>query len=116
MSITFAPTITGGPYVNVHNGNAVQLFLLLQIPFFLGGEGLDQEVVEELPAEDFLGRVLVAQGLLDVLVDDEHGTPPTEDGRWISGGRPPGYFAGRLAELEEIGHWAREHGAAVWWS
>ena len=106
MSITFAPSADGGPSVNMANGNAAQVLDLL---------GLAEECYGELPAEDILGRVLVAQGLLGVATDDEQGRPEVRDGNWIECGRRPGYLAEKLAELHEIATWARERHAVVWW-
>lgn len=108
MSITFAPTTAGGPEVNMANGNAAQVFDLLGLHFD-GDWG-------EAPAEDFLGRVLLAQGLLDVATDDERGLPGFREGNWIECGRRPGYMADRLAQLHEIATWAIEHYTAVGWS
>jgi hypothetical protein len=101
-------TRPGVPQVNMANGNAVALVDLLGLDFD-GDFG-------EAPAEDFLGRVLLAQALLDVTVDDEHGRPDVRDGNWITCGRRPGYLAERLAQLHEIATWAHEHDAVVAWS
>jgi hypothetical protein len=115
MSITFTTT-HGGPELNVANGNAVDLLQLL---------GLPAEAWGEAPAEDFLGRVLMAQALLDVATDDEHGRPEVFDeqgdlfgvtvGQVIWCGRRPGYLAERLAELHQIAHWANQFSAEVQW-
>jgi hypothetical protein len=104
MSITFAADGTDG--INMHNRNAAELLDLL---------GLTDDPDGEVPAQDLLGRVLLAQTLLDVATDDEHGLPDVQDGRWFEGGRQPGYLAGRLAELHQLATWAAQHGADVWW-
>jgi hypothetical protein len=114
MSITFTTT-HGGPELNVANGNAVDLLQLLGLPVEPWGEA---------PAEDFLGRVLMAQALLNVATDDEHGRPAVFDEQgdlfgvtvptvWC--GRRPGYLAEKLAELHQIATWAHQFNAAVQW-
>ncbi len=119
MSITFtAATCQDGivdltcrreaPEVNMANGNAAAVFDLLGLDF--DGDG------GETTAEDFLGRVLLAQALLDVTTDDEHGRPGHTDGNWITCGRRPGYLAGRLTDLHQIATWAIERDAVVVWS
>jgi hypothetical protein len=121
MSITFTPAIWDGgivdmtaaangdsPAVNVHNGNARALFDLLGIEPNQWDGG-------ETTAEDFLGRVLIARALLDLQVDDEHGLPATQDGRFTWGGRRPGALAGRLAELQELAEWALANDRIVGW-
>jgi len=104
LDLTTRPEV---PQINMANGNAAALFDLLGLEFD-GDFG-------EAPAEDFLGRVLLAQAMLDVTTD-EHGRPDIEDGRWITCGRRPGYLAERLTHLHEIATWAREHDAVVAWS
>ena len=115
MSITFTTAtldqdgvlVPGRPEgLNVHNGNAVDLLQLLGLPVEAEGECL---------AEDFLGRVLIAQGLLDITTDDEHGRPSVAEGRWVWGGRRPGALAGHLATLHQIATWAADRGARVVW-
>ncbi|WP_181871642.1 hypothetical protein [Sphaerisporangium album] len=104
MSITF--TTTGGPELNLASGNAARLLELLGLT----------EPWGECEAEDFLGCVLTARGLLDVATDDEQGRPTvTDDGRWTWCGTPPGYLAGRLAELQDIATWAHQHHGPVFW-
>ncbi len=120
MSITItAATITsdgildltsrpGVPELNINGGNAAELFNLLGLEFD-GDFG-------ETPAEDFLGRVLLAQALLDVTTDDGHGRPGHTEGRWTTCGRRPGYLADRLTQLHQLATWAHEHDAVVAWS
>ncbi|WP_433329869.1 hypothetical protein [Spirillospora sp. CA-294931] len=105
MSITFTTTL-GGPELNMANGNAADLMKLLGLPVEAWGEA---------PAEDLLGRILLTQALLDVATDDERGKPTVTDGRWTDWGRPPGYMAGRLAELQEVATWAHHHHVDVIW-
>ncbi len=109
MSITFAPALVGGPTVNMADGNAAQVIDLLGLTY-------DGDYVERA-AEDFLGRVLLAQALSEVATDDTRGLPARiEGGNWIDCGRRPGYLAERLTELHEIATWAHERNAVVIWS
>lgn len=67
-----------------------------------------------LPAEDFLGRVLMA---LAIQPSDE-GVPARDDTvpgqvRWIECGRRPGYIQERLAQLHELAQWAVAHQAEI---
>jgi hypothetical protein len=105
MSINFAAALPGGPVLNVANGNAARLFELL---------GLGEEWDGEVPAEDFLGRCLLAHALLDI-AGDEQGRPDVHDGRFVECGYPPGYLAGRLVELHGIAEWAHHHHVPVVW-
>lgn len=107
MSITFAPTAAGAPSVNMTNGNAAQVLDLLGLDFD-GNWG-------ETSAEDFLGRVLIAQALLTVATDDAHGLPAVEDRNWTDCGRRPGYLADRLADLRRLATWAIDNQATVAW-
>ena len=93
--------------VNMSNSNAAVV---------CGSLGIDLEEwgwCGGLPAEDFLGRVLVA---LAIQPSDE-GIPshevPTGGARWIECGRRPGYIQERLAQLHELAAWAVEHGAEI---
>lgn len=106
MSITFTTPHRGGPGLNMASGNAADLLELL---------GLRGQWVGEAPAEDILGRCLIAQALLGVATDDGHGRGDVTDGRIVSCGRPPGYLADRLAELREIATWAHHHHLPVVW-
>lgn len=106
MSITFFSPGGDPEGVNLANGNAAAILRLLGLPVEPDGV---------TPAEDFLGRILLAEALLDVATDDEHGTPTVTDGRWTSCGRDPGYLAGRLAELQEIARDALVRGVEVIW-
>lgn len=109
MSITFFTADSTGPELNMANGNAARLFDLL------GYNVEDACQGGEAAPRDLLGRVLLAQGLLDVATDDEHGRPAVTDGRWFEGGTAPGYLAGRLGDLHKIASWALHRDLAVWW-
>lgn len=93
--------------VNVSSANAVVL---------CGSLGIDLEFegwCGSLPAQDFLGRVLLA---LAIEPADE-GIPshelPTGGVRWVECGRRPGYIQERLLQLHELAEWAAENGAEV---
>ncbi|MEV5211283.1 hypothetical protein AB0K35_27805 [Micromonospora sp. NPDC053740] len=107
MSITFAPAITGAPEVNMANGNAAQILDLLGYTF--DGDWADAS------AEDFLGRVLIAQALLPVATDDANGLPAVQERNWTDCGRRPGYLADRLTDLHRLATWAVDNQAAVEW-
>ena len=107
MSITITADQAGAPEVNMHNGNAATVLDLLGITCD-GDFG-------ETTAEDFLGRVLLAQALMDVTYDDQQGLPASSDGRWHVGGRRPGYLAEKLTELRDVAEWATRAGVAVVW-
>lgn len=95
--------------VNVSSSNALVLCAALGID--LEAEGW----CGSLPAQDFLGRILVA---LAVSPADE-GIPshelPREPGRvrWIECGRAPGYTQDRLGQLRELADWAIAHNAEI---
>lgn len=107
MSVTFAPAIEGAPEVNMANGNAAQILDLLGLDFD-GDWG-------ETRADDFLGRVLIAQALLTVATDDAHGLPAVQERNWTDCGRRPGYLAERLTDLHRLATWAVDNQAAVTW-
>ncbi|GAA4439201.1 hypothetical protein [Phytohabitans houttuyneae] len=120
MSITFAPAVVTAlgdesvthvltaEGVNVNDRNGADLLTLLGLDFD-GDYG-------ETAAEDFLGRVLLAQALLDVATDDEHGRFAAREARWTECGRRPGHLAERLTELHEVALQAIERDAVISWS
>ncbi|WP_331752765.1 hypothetical protein OG440_38400 (plasmid) [Streptomyces sp. NBC_00637] len=65
----------------------------------------------QLPAEQFLGRVLLALAL----TPDDTGTDGYEQGRTYYGGRPAGYLQRRLLELHDLALWCAAHGRDVVW-
>lgn len=135
MSVTFtAQWKTGdqtefGKEINIANGNAVVLLDLLGYgpqaepdgEFF--GVPLLPEAFGDASPENFLGRTLIARGLLDIATDDEHGKPWTDNGGGpgtgralvIDCGRQPGYLAEKLSCLEEIARDAAVHSGIVAW-
>jgi hypothetical protein len=95
--------------VNVSSSNAVVLCAALGID--LAAEGW----CGSLPAQDFLGRILVALAVSPT----DAGVPthelPREPGqvRWIECGRREGYTQERLAQLRELADWAIAHDAEI---
>jgi len=116
MSVTF--TATNGDQVNVSITHAAKVLDLLGFPF---GDGTGT-----CPAGDFLGRVLVALGLVDVATSDEVGTPAVDDyalagddyagPRWSDCGTDPGYYASILRRLHRLAEEAHRNGGRVRWS
>lgn len=112
MSVTF--TADGLSYdspmtINMANRNAALVSDAL-------GHLFDEfEWWGEMPASDFLGRVLMA---LAIAPDDE-GMPayevPTGGAQFIEGARRPGYLQDRLIELKALAEWAVANNVPVNW-
>jgi hypothetical protein len=93
--------------VNMSNSNAATVCAAL---------GLDLNELDwcgTLPAEDFLGRILVALAVSPV----DAGVPvhevPGPGARFIECGRPEGYTQQRLGQLRELADWAVANKATV---
>ena len=93
--------------INMSNSNAFRV---------CGTLGIDLEAegwCGSLPADDFLGRVLLALAIEPV----DAGVPAHElpgiGPRWIECGRPEGYAQERLGQLRELADWAIAHGAEI---
>lgn len=119
MSITFSAaanhgtyyaTADGSPELNMANSNAARLLGLL------GFTHEDDYYGGVVDAQNLLGRILIAQGLLDVATDDEHGRPTVTDGWMVDCGTPPGYLADRLTILQDIATWAQGRSLRVAWA
>ncbi|MDN5757917.1 MAG: hypothetical protein L0H59_05205 [Tomitella sp.] len=97
------------PSINMSNNNAVGVLALL-------GIDTSNELAGELGADDFLGRVLVAQAVKPA----DPGVPATvvSDGGMVAVacGRRPGYEDERLTQLREIAEWCRAKNRTVCWS
>lgn len=97
------------PSTNVSNDSARHILPLL---------GLDAtgELAGALPAEDVLGRALMA---LAVAPADEgipaHEVPGTR-ATLVDCGRPAGYTEDRLRGIVEVAEWARDHDRQVQWA
>lgn len=93
--------------INLANGNAYELLELA---------GLPAEPAGSISGEELLGRLLLA----DALLDEQPARPWSADvqpGRatLIDVGRPAGYMNGRVRQLAEIARWAASAGADVVW-
>lgn len=95
------------PSVNMANANADTVMDAL-------GFSGDEVYFGECGAEDFLGRVLLALGV----VPEDAGVPVTtsDDGWIVDCGRGPHYIQDRLDHLHEVAIWAVEHGRMVAWA
>ena len=127
MSITFTALPAdadqpGLPELTVGTANAYALLRLLglmppdgrQINVF-GLTVVEGAGEGELDAADFLGRVLLAQALLDAGSTDAVGEPAYSVGNVTYCGRRPGYLAEKLGILADIAAWAVQHQAMMRW-
>jgi hypothetical protein len=93
-------------------------FSMSNASLVLDALGLDPvDMSGALPADDFLGRVLMAEAVAPhdeglPSYDDTQATGPT----WIECGRREGYLQERLAELRELAEAAKNEGAEVSWA
>ncbi|NKS56267.1 hypothetical protein GS504_01390 [Rhodococcus hoagii] len=109
-----------GPSLNVCNQNAAALLAVLGLTETIADDtGAQSRTTPAFDAggEDaatFLGRILLAQALAPT----DPGRPVTQssDGRFVDGGRRPGYTQEKLGELERIARWALEHDREVTWA
>lgn len=108
---THAIEVDPSPEVNLTTTNSLHLLGLLGI------EAEDGEhPVGSMPAQDFLGRVLIAQAVNPV----DAGQPVTESTaesgmKIIDCGRNEGYSDHRLAELREIAEFGLDRGRDIQW-
>ncbi|MEW1760339.1 hypothetical protein AB0393_27995 [Streptomyces cyaneofuscatus] len=65
----------------------------------------------QVPAEEFLGRVLVALAL----TPEDTGVDGYWHGRWYTGGRSAGHLQLRLLELHALAQWCGARGRDVSW-
>ncbi|WP_435245092.1 hypothetical protein [Streptomyces tendae] len=119
------------PFVEFSNTNAIGVLEALGLPFG-GGEdvdalepGLPDDVPDgatvipivvvdahgELPAADFLARVLTALGL----APEDPGLPDLQAGNAFVGGRPAGYLQRRLLDLHGLADWCAARNRNVAW-
>lgn len=124
MTVTFALIINGviengaDEAVNVSNANAGHLLGVL------GYEVDWSDLYGEATAEDFMGRVLVAQAVnpVDAGVPARELTSVEKTASLFAGfdtvidcGRRAGYTDGRLTELRELAQLAAERGVSIAW-
>ena len=114
----YSKAITEGPEsdsVNVANGNSVPIFEALGLMH----EGVTFEDVcaGSMPAEDFLGRILMHMAVAPVSAEK-----PTLVNQGARGakeivcGRPEGYVQDQLARLQAIAEFAVAQGRDIMWS
>lgn len=113
MSVTFACEHAPEQLqINMCNANAFRVCEALGVDLAADGWCGD------MPAEAFLGRVLLA---LAISPTDE-GMPPTfahtvrSGPRMIEGGWSPGYLQERLTQLHALGEYAISMRSEVWWA
>lgn len=96
------------PEVQMSNSNAVQLLDVL-------GIGVDSNFSDRcsgvLSAEDFLGRVLIAQGVNP----SDAGTETITVGNMVDCGRPEGYIDAKLDAMRGVAEWAIANGRTITW-
>jgi hypothetical protein len=92
--------------LNVSGSNACFIFDALGIM------DEDDREVGSLPADDFLGRVLMAEAIAPV----DEGVPAFTEGVVTYQGRPDGYLGAKLTELRQIASEALATDALVIWS
>lgn len=95
-----------GGSMNISNGNAVTILEALGLE-----SNFESGLFGTVPAEDFLGRVLMA---IAIAPEDE-GRPTFQDHSITFCGTEPGYLQTRLAKLHEIALWAVENKTEVSW-
>lgn len=96
------------PEVQMSNSNAVSLFDVLAIGV---GEDFSDRCSGSLPAEDFLGRVLIAQGLNPT----DAGSDTIAVGNFVDCGRPEGYIDSKLDSMRQVAEWAVANERNIVW-
>lgn len=102
------------PQVNMANSNARSLLEVLGL--CKDGDEWEDVCCGSLEAEDFLGRVLMAEAVAPI--SPERPTYQETNGRGpaiIMGGREEGYVQNRLASLREVAEFAQAQGRTVIW-
>lgn len=96
------------PEVQMSNSNAVGLLDILGIRV---GEDFSDRCCGSLSAEDFLGRVLLAQGLNPA----DAGSDTIAIGNMVDCGRPAGYTDAKLDAMREVAQWALANKREIAW-
>lgn len=97
------------PEVNVSNYNAKDILDLLG---YRVEEDFSERCAGSLTAEDFLGRLLVAEAINP----SDEGIPATTEGIVTHCGRPVGYMEARISELRSVVEYAKEKNVGIYWS
>ena len=96
------------PEVQMSNSNAAGLLEVLGLAV---GEDFSDYCCGSLTAEDFLGRVLLAQGLNPA----DAGSDTITVGNIVDCGRPAGYTYAKLDAMREVADWAISHNRKIVW-
>lgn len=96
------------PEVQMSNSNAFMLLSLLGLAL---SEDFSDYCSGSIPAEDFLGRVLLAQGLNPA----DAGSDTIVVGNMVDCGRPEGYTDAKLDAMREVADWAIANKREIVW-
>lgn len=96
------------PEVQMSNSNAASLLGVLGLAV---GEDFSDYCTGSLSAEDFLGRVLLAQGLNPA----DAGSDTIAVGNMVDCGRPAGYTDAKLDAMREVAKYASERCLTIQW-
>lgn len=104
--------------LNLNNQNAADILRVLG----LVEPGQDADIINpevrwcgELPAADFLGRIMVAQAISPESAEKIGYEKPGPGAIMFESGREAGYIQKKLAELAEVADWAAKHERTVCW-
>ena len=106
MVIGLDSLLEDAPEVNPSNANARRVLETLGLY-----SDNDDELSGSCSAEDFLGRVLLAQAITPA----DPGIPAVQDGNNIDCGRAAGYLQDTLAALRELADWCIANDRKVTW-
>jgi hypothetical protein len=98
------------PEVQMSNSNAVDLLDVLGL--IEEGADFSDYCVGSMPAQDFLGRVLVAKAVAPESAE----RLPESQGNIHYGGREAGYVQAKLERMQEMAEWAIANQRKVIWS
>lgn len=101
------------PGINVSNSNAAALLEVLGLPT---NPWDTPEGFEYPTGQDFLGRVLLALGLVPADAGVPAHAPNPERPNFIDCGRREGYLQERLGQLRELADYAIAHNRRIDWS
>lgn len=104
----YAVPATPEPELNVSNTNADEILSYLGLAT---SEGFSEYCAGTMPAQDFLGRVLMAEAL----APEKSGLVTMQIENVVYCGRPDNYMAARFAKLREIAEWAIANDRSVSW-
>lgn len=104
----FPVQLVADPEVNVSNVNAATLLDVLGIQV---GAEFEDRCCGVMPADEFLGRVLVARALNPA----DAGVPVIQVGNVVDCGRAEGYVDERLEQLQSVAEFATSKGLQVSW-